>query len=588
MERRFLITTAKYSAWRFNEPVVFLGDWCKLYSQKHKWESLDSAVASYRWDDRKQLFDDYIYLDQVYQRILPIVAGELNRIHHCKHSIRFWRIIIGPWLLTFIQIIFERFHQVSILNKEFDITGTLISGGTLEEMVPQDMLEFADFFVSDEWNHHIYSSLIKEFSGIPYKKENVKENTRVTKHSPNYTESFLSKQIGNFLKIFHRKKDLVIVDFPLDRFNQLKLLFKYGCLIEKLPKKNLTGFHVENSMRSWNFDLPQANEFEKLLFKFIPLQIPILYLEGFKSMIDFCEQFKVSNKPSTILSSYITYNEEFKFWTAIKTEQGAHLNILQHGGGYGIGKWFSNEEHENTIADQFFSWGWSEDNFTKVLPLGMLKRNLFKQRSKYDQDHALLILGSIPRYSYKLYSEVVSKQWLNYYMDQTSFINSLSDDLRDKLKVKLYQTDYGWNDALRFKDEFPEVCFETGNTSLKELSVQSRVIISTYNSTSFLETFAANIPSIVYWDPTYWELRDSAIPYFQELRKVGVFHDSPVSAALHLNKVWDNVFEWWTSNETQEAVKMFVQKFCYTSPDMLNELMIKIKSANLPSENAVF
>jgi putative transferase (TIGR04331 family) len=301
-------------------------------------------------------------------------------------------------------------------------------------------------------------------------------------------------------------------------------------------------------------------------------------------MIEFCDQFRIAKSPKAIFSSFVTYNEEFKFWTAKKTEEGASLNLLQHGGGYGIGKWFSNEDHEINIADHFFSWGWEKGKFTKVVPLGMLKGNLFKKRTKYDQDYALLILGNYPRYSYKLYSEVVSKQWLNYFNDQTTFICSLSDDLRDKLRVKLYQKDYGWNDSLRFKDEFPDVCFIEGNTSIGELSKQSRVIISTYNSTSFLETIAANIPSIVYWDPSYWELRDDAIPYFQELRKVGVFHESPESAAMQLNNVWDNVFDWWNSHATQEAVINFANTFCYTSPDMLKELMLMTENTNSKRE----
>ena len=582
MEKRFLITTAKYSTWRFNEPVVFLGEWCKIYSQKHKWETLDSAVASYRWDDRQQLFDDYNYLDKIYQIILPIVAGELNKIHHSKHSIRYWRIILGPWLLTFIHILFERYQQISIVSKEYKINGTQISGNSTEDVVPQDMLEFADFFISDEWNHHIYSSLIRDFSNIPYTVEHKEAISKDIKHSQNYTRFFLVTQISSFFKkIFHRKKELVFVDFPLNLTSQLKLLVKYGCLIEKLPKMDLSGLNIDRSLRSWKIELSHANKFETILSKFIPHQIPLVYLEGYKSMIEYCDQLRLTTSPESIFSSQITYNEEFKFWTAKKTEKGASLNLLQHGGGYGIGKWFSNEDHEISISDHFFSWGWEKGKFMKVLPLGMLKRNLFKKRSKYDQDHALLILGNLPRYSYKLFSEVVSKQWLNYFNDQTTFIHSLSDDLRDKLKVKLYQKDYGWNDSLRFKYEFPNVCFVEGNTSLEELSKLSRVIISTYNGTSFLETIAANIPSIVYWDPSYWELRDDAIPYFQELRKVGIFHESPESAAMQLNTVWDNVFDWWNSNATQEAVINFANKFCYTSPDMLKELIIMTKKHKL-------
>jgi putative transferase (TIGR04331 family) len=72
------------------------------------------------------------------------------------------------------------------------------------------------------------------------------------------------------------------------------------------------------------------------------------------------------------------------------------------------------------------------------------------------------------------------------------------------------------------------------------------------------------------------------------LSKVGVFHDSPVSAAMHLNKVWDDIFSWWNTEETQEAVRNFVQFFCYTYPDILNDLMIKINKSNFKIEKVDF
>jgi putative transferase (TIGR04331 family) len=588
MERRFLITTAKYAAWRYNEPVVFLGEWCKIYSQKQKWESLDSKVASYRWDDRKQLFEDYKYLASIYNKLLPAIAKELNKIQNVNHSMRYWGIILGPWLSTFIQIIFERFHQIKIVSEEYIISGTLISEIQTEEIVPNDMLDFANSFISDDWNHHIYSMLIKDFSNIPYTKLGDEKKTNLIKQNPYSSKSFFKKQIFKILKIFHRRKDIVFVDFPLDPFNQLKLLIKYGCLIEKLPKKNSKEINVNYLMRKWEIGIVPENEFENILSKFIPLQIPILYLEGYQSMVEFCEKICLSNNPKSIQTSYITYNEEFKFWAADKIEKGTILNIFQHGGGYGIGKWISNEELEINAADNFYSWGWVNKEQCKVQALGILKANSFKERSSYNQEYALLILGTNLRYSYKLYSETISKQWLNYFSDQKIFINTLTLELRKKIKVKLYPTDYGWNDQIRYKEEFPEICFETGNASLKKLSKKSRVIISTYNSTTFLETLSLNIPSIIYWDPEFWELRDIAIPYFEKLSKVGVFHDSPVSAAMHLNKVWDDIFSWWNTEETQEAVRNFVQFFCYTYPDILNDLMIKINKSNFKIEKVDF
>ena len=41
MVGRFLITTAEKQTWKIEEPIVFLGDWCKLYKDKDSWEKLN-------------------------------------------------------------------------------------------------------------------------------------------------------------------------------------------------------------------------------------------------------------------------------------------------------------------------------------------------------------------------------------------------------------------------------------------------------------------------------------------------------------------------------------------------------------------
>ena len=62
----FLITTADKRFWKTGEPVLFLGEWCKLFPERHIWEKLDYEVLPYHWDDRKRLYEDYLSLNDVY------------------------------------------------------------------------------------------------------------------------------------------------------------------------------------------------------------------------------------------------------------------------------------------------------------------------------------------------------------------------------------------------------------------------------------------------------------------------------------------------------------------------------------------
>ena len=42
---RYLITTADERTWKFDQPAIFLGEWCKLYDRKHIWLKMNAIVA---------------------------------------------------------------------------------------------------------------------------------------------------------------------------------------------------------------------------------------------------------------------------------------------------------------------------------------------------------------------------------------------------------------------------------------------------------------------------------------------------------------------------------------------------------------
>jgi len=48
---RYLVATADERTWPKDQPVLFLGKWCKKYSRKHIWQAMNYEVVSYHWDD---------------------------------------------------------------------------------------------------------------------------------------------------------------------------------------------------------------------------------------------------------------------------------------------------------------------------------------------------------------------------------------------------------------------------------------------------------------------------------------------------------------------------------------------------------
>ena len=101
---------------------------------------------------------------------------------------------------------------------------------------------------------------------------------------------------------------------------------------------------------------------------------------------------------------------------------------------------------------------------------------------------------------------------------------------------------------------------------------ESRIVVQTYNSTGILETLALGIPSVLFFDLKVTPLRESAVPYYAELKRVGIFHDTPESAAAHVNAIWDNVDAWWTSYEVQEVVANFSKQYCHLPENILDSV----------------
>ena len=82
----FLITTADQRFWKTDEPILFLGEWCKLFSQRPVWENLSYEVIPYHWDDRKKLYRDYLSLKGLQEELLRELAEKLNEIHGVDYS----------------------------------------------------------------------------------------------------------------------------------------------------------------------------------------------------------------------------------------------------------------------------------------------------------------------------------------------------------------------------------------------------------------------------------------------------------------------------------------------------------------------
>lgn len=562
--KRFLVTTADERTWAQEQPVLFLGQWCKIYNRRQIWERMDAQTAPYHWDDRKKLQKDYLYLQELYEELLRELAEKLNALHGTNLSLRYWRILIGPWLCVFMEILFDRWEMIRCVAADYQIAGARILNTDKDQMVPNDMADFSRFYSEDSWNEAIYGTLLKEWTAVPIEEEQPDEQRASSRASTApEPDQWLKRKLMHVAlvisQMFTREDELFLISSYLPTLQDIRLQRHLGQFPKHWRRIPAPQIQIDWAKRHWQVGRPGAEGFPGIVRAMIPRHIPTLYLEGYDALQKLCSGLPWPKKPRLIFTCNSFYSDDvFKAWAADKVEKGAPFVIGQHGGIYGTGLWESLEDHQYAVSDYWLSWGWGDEYRPRIKPVCNFKmagRNM-EWNSEGD---ALLVEMTIPRYSYRMCSMPVAGQWLGYFEDQCSFVDSLPESIRRKLVVRLQQQDYGWNQIDRWKCRYPDIHLDHGQASIMHLIERSRICISTHNATTFLESLSMNIPTIVFWDPNHYELRENAVSYFDLLEKAGIFHVTPESAAKHIALVWDDVAAWWKSEPVQAARK----EFCY-------------------------
>jgi putative transferase (TIGR04331 family) len=572
-----LIATADESTWRFDGPVLFLGEWCKVYARRDVWGGMDASTLRHVWMDFDSFERDYHYMESLYERLLPVVAAQLNMVHGVDHGVEYWRILIGPWLATFMHVVYERWRMITHALETHNIRSFSARVGDESTYIPKGMNDFHESVANDDWNGFLYLEILKyknalhhmDVHMIPVHTSGAASQGRRTQAVKPSWMAMLKKKL---VQLAVGKNDVFMIStyVPFERLAVLQLRlgqfpFRWG----SAPSRSVI---PSASARAWRLPTPSENSFENFLMQMIPRQIPAIFLEGFQGLLQQVSAVSWPQSPRAIFTSNALWSSELvKAYTASKVEEGSRLVYGQHGGLYGVGIFSWAEKHETDVAYRYLTWGWGQPGNSKFLPVGYFKRKL-KAPTKHREDGRLvLVCYEYPRYTHRLESETMVM--LGGYIDNClEFGRSLSPLAREKLLVRLTPRESGWHQAERWRTDFPSVHIDKGQEKMNALVEASRLMVYTYNSTGFLEAFASNIPCVMFWDPAMSRVRPDAAHDFDELKRVGILHDTPQSVAAHVDAIWHAVPIWWNSSAVQTVLKKFVQTYCKVSPTIDQEI----------------
>ncbi len=576
MVKKNLITTRLKVKKNNNLSDLFLGQWAVDYDH----ECLDNDIQNYHWDNRKLLHEDYLKVEKIYESFLPVLSDSLNRIHNVKKSERYWRILVGPWLGIWLQVIMDRWNSImSLKDLDYKIETTFADHKNYD-LSPIDTDSFLSMTSSDEFNHILYSKIIK-FTG--FIKYHSCKDTIIGKdalpHKKNYVKKiryFFKNLVCNIVNLACYKNKVVFIDSYLSLKDRLILELSLYQLPSLLKNKVVIKYSKHNKNFRQDLDLlyePQS-KFEEFALAQLPEMIPRIFVEDYFETNKRIKKLIWPKSPKVIVAAVLIQNDHTKFWVSEKVENGSKLIIEQHGGNYGMGEFSFNESHELRVSDIYLSWGWQNDE----LKIRNIAHPKLKSKLKSSIDGGIYqILMSLPRYSYRIYSVPIASQVYEYENDQVLFSKSLNNELQKKLKVRLHSNLRGYDQAKRFKDMAPKINLTDTKKNIYEDITQNRITVCTYNATTILECIAANIPTVMFWNPNHWELNKYSKPYFEALKKVDVLHDDPILAAKFINKNWDNIEDWWHMKETQEVLLQFRNKYALSKKNWKTDWIDAIK-----------
>ena len=558
--KRHLVTTADERTWKFDFPVLFLGEWCRLYDRNAVWGKMDAEVAAPLVSEAVKKFNDVSYVQALTAELLIELAAALNAVHDTNHLTRYWNILLGHWLERYVSVCFNRYFAINQALNNYKITSTTTFDLTGHGLATTDSNSFISACRNDIWNNVFYGRVLQhmgcndvEFDFVHIKnKDSLKQKTSI--------KQTIKTAISSILARLSKNDDAFIISSYLPKWQEIKLQLALWQCPQFWQSPALNVVLIDTLMRR-KFTVNSANHsgFEKFVRDLLPDVIPACYLEGYADLGQQVGSLKWPSNPKFIFTSNnFDTGEIFKAWVGLKIEQGVPYFIGQHGN-YQAYPYLLNSP-EMVSSDKFFCWGSANGNVKNISAFVFKIANRKRKRKTKPNGGLLLIELHVPLlldlndeyYKFGIYQE-----------QQFRFVEALPKKIKQELTVRLHSSwrSMRWSDDKRWSDRMPSVHLETGKAPIQKLIAKSRLVVHSYDSTGILEGLASNVPTLCFWYGGLDHLLPREKPYYELLRGAGILANSPEQAALHVAKYWDNIDEWWESEQVQSARRVFCEQY---------------------------
>ena len=537
-----------------------LGGWWRRQDSDHRVTPLPNP-----WDDREilSLYDDYSW--ELTKSVCKRLGRRLNEFHQTEHSNSYWRLLLGPWVLTTISTVIDRrlfcrtvkeicpgkplfFRQSSIQLNQFTIAQT------------------SNIQHEDAWNTKLIIDIARKMNLPTIEIEHSLDETREKPNPFRRAQVLLARirvaprvAIRALFSASIRRRVILLGFFPLSTRQLLTLTASVRGLRVASPfqvRRGDSWYHASFTLHPIRYQAlsdSTGDEVEQLVDSLIPKVLPCSALETYEDLVAESNR-RYGSSCNALAGSYFWDDLENEF-LARSYEDGKKISFCQHGGVTHQLAVTPGEHHEHYEGCETISWG-AEPPGVKAAPYPnvQLLRDSYQRRT----DDVLIVENCTDfTYPHTFSSTPIGNQAFEAEVALAEFVKACGN-LSTKMVLKRFA---GSNPDLRH----PELAKLRIPSSRSQPAInhmrKARIVIIPYPGTPFIEALLIGVPTIGLWKLEAWNMRSSVIPFFDELASAGIIYHDPKNAALKLNEIYNDTDGWWNSPHIQTARCNFLNRF---------------------------
>jgi putative transferase (TIGR04331 family) len=548
------------------ETHIPLGPFCFFNHEQifSDWENIKFEQDPVSSKEILKFFDE---LTTAYSRkVLVEIAEYLNKINKVEYSLRFWKIIAFPWLLSFVQCVFER--QKRIMNILERYSKSSLEVDLLLDNIEWNFRDNYDFQING-----IMNPLFNEWLFSRMLESNTPNSWKINYVDKSHEYKITKKNKTLKGKVKHSINKLLAIISPFQPgygFTKIeKMIFNVILYIKYFIYPSAYGKDdISNQDEYHDMNIEWKFEFKSLLYATIPSALRELnYIHRD------INKYKLSNV--SVISVQSVY-DSFTIMPRLafsSTNYGTKIIGMQHGGHtYGTAYSDCTSEEMEYRLDHFITWGWRRHGDHKGNFIDLPSPMLSKIRNTHCQknDHLVFVGTGVRLYTQRFQSAPQPNQQIAYLKEKQHFLHNLESNIYSSVYYRNNPISPIFFDDLKYiKQHFPDIKILKGQ--LDNRLLKSKLLVLDHPGTTFNKAFAANIPTIAYWDDEHWPMCEEADALFKLLKDCGILYKNGEQAASKVNEIWNDIGGWWHGTQIQNVREMWSNKYARTSKNWRSE-----------------